>query len=73
MMVHAVVHIQQLVNKRNLRYQPYGPWGHFPEEIFDQSEVEPDTSSSEDSSTSSDQSSDEDDTSCSDDPCEDNA
>ena len=52
MMVHAVVHIQQFVNKRNLRYQPYGPWGHFPEEIFDQSEVEPDTSSSEDSSTS---------------------
>ena len=30
MMVHAVVHIQQFVNKWNLGYQPFGPWKHFP-------------------------------------------
>ena len=35
-MVHAVVHIQQFLNKRSLRYQPFGPWNHFPDEIFDQ-------------------------------------
>ena len=29
-MVHVVVHIQQFVNKRSLRYQPFGPWNHFP-------------------------------------------
>ena len=34
MMVHAVVHIQQFVNKRNLRYQPFGPWKHFPKAIL---------------------------------------
>ena len=28
-MVHAVVHIQQFINKRNMKYKPYGPWGHF--------------------------------------------
>ena len=33
-MVHAVVHIQQFINKRNVKYKPYGPWGHFPKEIF---------------------------------------
>ena len=27
-MVHAVVHIQQFINKRNVKYKPYGPWGH---------------------------------------------
>ena len=53
-MLHAVVHIQQLVNKRSLRYQPFDPWNHFPDEIFDQSEVEPNTDSSESSSSSSD-------------------
>ena len=28
-MVHVVVHIQQFINKRNVKYKPYGPWGHF--------------------------------------------
>ena len=27
--VHAVVHIQQFINKRNIKYKPYGPWCHF--------------------------------------------
>ena len=21
-------------NKRNIKYRPYGPWGHFPKEMF---------------------------------------
>ena len=29
-MVRAVVHIQQFINKRNVKYKPYSPWGHFP-------------------------------------------
>ena len=33
-MVHAVVHIQQFINKRNFKYQPYGPWGHFPKWMY---------------------------------------
>ena len=33
-MVHAVVHIQQFMNKRNVKYQPYRPWGHFPKRMF---------------------------------------
>ena len=33
-MVHAVVHIQQFIDKRNAKYKPYGPWGHFPKEMF---------------------------------------
>ena len=49
-----------------------GPWNHFPDEIFDQSEVEPNTDSSESSSSSSDDSGDEDGTTCSDNLCEDN-
>ena len=32
-MVHVVVHIQQF-NKRSVKYQPYGPWGHFPKRMF---------------------------------------
>ena len=72
-MVHAVVHIQQFVNKRRLRYRPFGPWNHFQDEIFDQLEVEPNTDSSESSSSSSDDSRDENGTSCSDNPCEDDA
>ena len=72
-MVHAVVHIQQVVNKRSLRYQPFGPWNHFPDEIFDEFEVEPNTDSSESSSSCSDDSGDENGTSCSDNPCEDDA
>ena len=28
-MVHAMVHIQHFINKRNVKYKPYGPWGHF--------------------------------------------
>ena len=38
-----------------LRYQPFGPWNHFPDENF---EVEPNTYSSESSSSSSDDSGD---------------
>ena len=72
-MVQAVVHIQRFVNKRSLRYQPFGPWNHFPDEIFEQSEVEPNTDLSESSSSSSDDLRDENGTSCSDDPCEDGA
>ena len=25
LMVHVVVHIQQLINRRNIKYNPYGP------------------------------------------------
>ena len=28
-MVHVVVHIEQFINKSNVKYKPYGPWGHF--------------------------------------------
>ena len=28
-MVHAVVHTQHFINKHNVKYKPYGPWGHF--------------------------------------------
>ena len=28
-MVHVVVHIQQFINKRNVKYKLCGPWGHF--------------------------------------------
>ena len=41
-----------------------GPWNHFPDENFDQSEVEPNTDLSESSSSSSDDSGDEDGTTC---------
>ena len=33
-MVHAVVHIQQFINKRNVKYKPYGQWRHFSKEMF---------------------------------------
>ena len=33
-MVHVVVHIQQLINKRNSKYQSNGPWGHFLKQFF---------------------------------------
>ena len=33
-MVHAVVHIQQFINRRNVKYKLYGPWGQFPKEMF---------------------------------------
>ena len=33
-MVHAMVHMQQFINKRNVKYEPYGPWGHFPKWMF---------------------------------------
>ena len=29
-MVHAVVHMQQFMNKCNVKYEPYGPWGPLP-------------------------------------------
>ena len=35
-MVRAVVHIQQFLNARNVRYEPYGEWDHFPPDIFGQ-------------------------------------
>ena len=36
LMVRAVVHIQQFLNVRNVRYEPYGPWDHFPSGIYGQ-------------------------------------
>ena len=64
-MVHAVVHIKQFINKRNVKYKPYGPWGHFPKEMFgtksctvdddsSTSDSDPDSDSNSDSSTDSD-------------------
>ena len=58
-MVHAVVHIQPFINKRNVKYKPYGPWGHFPKEMFGTKSctVDDDSSTSDsdsDSTTDSD-------------------
>ena len=36
LLVRAVVHIQQFLNVRNVRYEPYGPWDHFPSGIYGQ-------------------------------------
>ena len=33
-LVYAMVHVQQCTNKRNVKYHPYSPWGHFPKRIF---------------------------------------
>ena len=33
-MVHDVVHIQQFMTRCNVKYQPCGSWGHFPERMF---------------------------------------
>ena len=30
------MHIQQFLNVRNVRYEPYGPWDHFPSGIYGQ-------------------------------------
>ena len=53
LMVHAVVHVQQFMNKRSLRYQPHGPWGRFPKNIFRTKACTVDSDSSTCSSTSS--------------------
>ena len=54
-MVHAVVHTQQFINKQNVKYKPYGPWGHFPKELFGtKSCTVDDNSSTSDSDSDSD-------------------
>ena len=71
LMVHAAAHCQQFINKRNVRYQPYGPWTHFPKSVFKNGTVTEDTSSSSSSDSSSDSSECEPDpqsTDCSSDP-----
>ena len=35
-MIAAVVNIQQFINRRSVKYEPFGPWNHFPEIIFGQ-------------------------------------
>ena len=35
-MVRVVVHIQQILKARNVRYEPYGPWDHFLGTIYGQ-------------------------------------
>ena len=35
-MVRAVMHIQKFLNARNVRYEPYGLWDHFPNAIYGQ-------------------------------------
>ena len=80
-MGHAVVHIQQFINKRNVKCQPYGPWGHFPKRMFgtkpcsvdiDSSTSDPDSNSDSHSSCNSNSNTDSDSrsslTSCSPDP-----
>ena len=54
-MVHAVVHIQQFINKRKVRYQPFGPWERFPNRIFRTKPctLDDDSSSSSDSDSHS--------------------
>lgn len=59
-LVRSVVHIQQFINRRNVRYEPFGPWDHFPASIFGQDackrneeeDISDDTSSSSSSSDS---------------------
>ena len=51
LLVHAVVHVQQFMNKRSVRYQPHGPWGHFPKKIFRTKACTVDSDSSTCSST----------------------
>ena len=62
-MVHVVVHIQHFINKRSVKYKSYGPWGHFPKEMFgtksctvddDSSTSNSDSDSDSDSTTDSD-------------------
>ena len=52
-MVHVVVHIQQFINKRNVKYQSYSPWGHFPKRMFGTKPCSVDTDSSTSDSDSS--------------------
>ena len=54
-MVQAVVHIQQYINKRKVRYQPFGLWGQFPNRIFctKPCTLDDDSSSSSDSDSDS--------------------
>lgn len=33
-MTRIVVHIQNFINKRNVKYEPYGPWVHVPEQLW---------------------------------------
>ena len=51
-MVHAMVHIQQFMNKRNVKYQPYGTWGHFPKRMFGTKPCSVDSNSSTSDSNS---------------------
>ena len=54
LMVRAVVHIQQFLNVRNVRYEPYGPWDHFPSGIFGQPKATRRRGSDSDSNSDSD-------------------
>ena len=56
-MVRAVVHIQQFLNARNVRYEPHGPWEHFPDAIFGQPKATRRHTDSDSSSSDSDTSS----------------
>ena len=53
LMGHAVIHVQQFMNKRSVRYQLHGFWGHFPRNIFRTKACTLDSDSSTCSSTSS--------------------
>ena len=33
MITRVTVHIQTFLNQRNVKYEPYGPWPHIPEEV----------------------------------------
>ena len=57
LMVRAVVHIQQFLNVRNVRYEPYGPWDHFPSGIYGQPPATRRRGSDSDSDSDSDSSS----------------
>ena len=56
-MVRAVVHIQQFLNARNVRYEPHGLWEHFPDAIFGQPKATRRHTDSDSSSSDSDTSS----------------
>lgn len=42
LLVRAVVHIQNFVNRRNIKYQPFGPWPHLHPDCFQQKEADED-------------------------------
>ena len=52
-LIRAIIHIQQFINKRNVRYEPFGPWPHFPASIFGQDSAVQDTAEDTGSSSSS--------------------